>query len=140
VLRDLGSFLDATGWKLIRGLNLGNGTLENAIEEAKAVTAASKENLRAFEIGNEPDLFPRHEVHRNAPYNYDDYLREYRTYRAALREAIPNIDLAGSDVADATDWVAKFAADVGKDIKLLTHHYYREGQNPTSTIEQTSPY
>src|SRR5579864_4064303 len=57
VLRDLGSFLDATGWKLIWALNLGNGTIENAIAEAKAVTAASKGNLLAFEIGNEPDLF-----------------------------------------------------------------------------------
>ena len=45
VLRDLGTFLDATGWKLIWGLNLGNGTQENAIEEAKAVTAAAKGNL-----------------------------------------------------------------------------------------------
>ena len=33
-----------------------------------------------------------------------------------------------------TDWVARFAADEGKDCVLLTHHYYREGQNPGSTI------
>lgn len=136
VLRDLGSFLDATGWKLIWGLNLGNGTLENAIDEAQAVTAASKGNLLAFEIGNEPDLFPRHQGHRHTGYSYDDYLREYRAYRDALRKAIPKIAFAGPDVADATDWVAKFALDEGKDIKLLTHHYYREGQNPSSTIDK----
>src|SRR5579864_6956842 len=59
VLQELGSFLDATGWTLIWGLNLGNGGLENAIEEAKAVTAAAKKHLLAFEIGNEPDLFQR---------------------------------------------------------------------------------
>ena len=68
VLRDLGTFLDATGWKLIWGLNLGNSILENAVLEARAVTAATEENLLAFEIGNEPDLFtshpPRHEGHR----------------------------------------------------------------------------
>jgi hypothetical protein len=136
VLRDLGSFLDATGWQLVWGLNLGNGTLENAIEEAKAVRAASKENLLAFEIGNEPDLFPRHQGHRRTGYGYDDYLREYRAYRDALRKAIPNIAFAGPDVADATDWVTRFAVDEGKDIKLLTHHYYREGQNPTSSIDR----
>ena len=33
-------------------------------------------------------------------------------------------------------WVARFASDEGKDIKLLTHHYYREGQNPTSTLDK----
>ena len=65
VLRELGSFLDATGWTLIWGLNLGNGSLENAIAEAKAVTAAAKKSLLAFEIGNEPDLFPRRESHRH---------------------------------------------------------------------------
>ena len=136
VLRELVSFLDATGWKLIWGLNLGNGTLENAIEEAKAVRAASKENLLAFEIGNEPDLFPRHQGHRRTGYSYYDYIREYRAYRDALCKAIPNIAFAGPDVADATDWVSRFAVDEGKDIKLLTHHYYREGQNPTSSIDK----
>src|SRR5579864_2322607 len=136
VLRDLGSFLDATGWKLIWALNLGNGTMKNAIDEAKAVTAASKGNLLAFEIGNEPDLFPRREGHRHAGYGYDDYLREYRTFRDSLRKAIPGIAFAGPDTAGATDWVARLAADEGKDCKLLTHHYYREGQNPTSTIDK----
>src|ERR1700735_26734 len=136
VLRDLSIFLDATGWKLIWGLNLGNGTQDNAIEEAKAVTAAAKAHLLGFEIGNEPDLFPRHEGHRRAGYGYDDYIREYRRYRDALRKAIPDIAFADPDAADATDWVARFATDEGKDIKLLTHHYYREGQNPTSTIDK----
>jgi len=136
VLRDLGTFLNATAWKLIWGLNLGNGTLENAIQEARAVTASTKGHLLAFEIGNEPDLFPRHEAHRHTTYSYEDYLREYRTYRDALRKAIPEITLAGPDAADATDWVARFASDEGSDIKLLTHHYYREGQNPTSTIDK----
>jgi hypothetical protein len=136
VLRDLGTFLEATGWKLIWGLNLGNGTQENAIQEAKAVTAAAKGNLLCFEIGNEPDLFARHAGFRKPGYAYDDYLREYRACRDALEKAIPGIAFAGPDAAIATDWVTRFAADEGKDIKLLTHHYYREGQNPTSTIDK----
>src|ERR1700730_6720250 len=136
VLRDLGTFLDAAGWKLIWGLNLGNGTLENAIQEAKAVTAATKKHLLGFEIGNEPDLFPFRGVHRQPGYAYDDYLREYRTWRDALRKGIPDIAFAGPDVAGAADWVTKFGSDEGRDIRLLTHHYYREGQNPTSTIEK----
>jgi hypothetical protein len=136
VLRDLGTFLDATGWKLIWGLNLGNGTQENAIQEAKAVTAATKGHLIGFEIGNEPDLFPHRGGHRQPGYGYDDYLREYRVYRDALRNALPDIVFAGPDTAVETDWVAKFGRDEGKDIKLLTHHYYREGQNPSSSIDK----
>jgi hypothetical protein len=136
VLRDLGGFLEATGWQLIWGLNLGSGKLENAILEARAVTATAKTHLLAFEIGNEPDLFARHELHRHVGYTYHDYLRQYREYRDSLRKEIPTLPLAGPDAAVATDWVTQFAADEGKDVKLLTHHYYREGQNPTSTIDK----
>ena len=135
VLRDLGSFLRATGWQLIWGLNLGSGTLENAVAEAKAVSRAIADRLLAFEIGNEPDLFPR--VHRQTGYGYDEYLREFRAYRETLQRAIPGISFAGPDVATATRWVSKFASDEGQNIKLLTHHYYRDGaRNSTSTIEE----
>src|SRR6185295_2052044 len=58
-IRQLRTFLDATGWRLIWGLNLGTGTVENAVEEARAVTDAVGERLIAFEAGNEPDLFSR---------------------------------------------------------------------------------
>ena len=136
VLRDLGSFLEATGWKLIWGLNLGRGTIEAAVEEAKAVLAATGPNLFAFEIGNEPDLFQHREIHRKKGYDYEDYLLEYRKFRDALRKSIPGIPLAGPDVAVATPWVLRFARDEGHEVKLLTHHYYREGQNPTSSIDK----
>jgi hypothetical protein len=136
VLRDLGSFLEVTGWKLIWGLNLGKGTVEDAVEEAKAVIAATGPNLFAFEIGNEPDLFPHREIHRKTGYSYEDYLLEYRRFRDALRKSIPRITFAGPDVAIATSWVSRFARDEGRDLKLLTHHYYREGQNPNSTIDK----
>lgn len=136
VLRDLGAFLEATGWKLIWGLNLGRGTKQEAVEEAKAVMAVTGSHLVAFEIGNEPDLFSHREIHRKQGYGYDAYLAEYRAFRDALRKAVPSAPLAGPDVAVATDWVTKFAKDEGVDLKLLTHHYYREGQNSGSTISK----
>lgn len=134
VLKDLGSFLAATDWKLIWGLNLGSGSEDTAIAEAKAVLPAAGERMLAFEIGNEPDIFSRSK-HRNADYGYDDWLAEYRRYKAALRAQLPHIPFAGPDVAGKTDWLTRFAADEGKDAVLLTHHYYRQGQNPNSTIQ-----
>ena len=89
----------------------------------------------AIEIGNEPDLFPG-QKHRPPEYGYEDWLAEYRRYKTALRAQFPRVPLAGPDVAGKTDWVTRFAADEGKDAVLLTHHYYREGQNPSSTIEK----
>jgi hypothetical protein len=135
VLRDLGGFLEATGWTLIWTLNLGRGSESDAVWEAKAVLRAAGERLLAFEIGNEPDLFGRNK-HRKPDYGYEDWLAEYRRYKAALRAQLPTIPFAGPDAAGKTDWVTRFAADEGKDTVLLAHHYYREGQNPTSTIDK----
>ena len=135
VLQDLGSFLRATGWRLIWVLNLGSGFQPDAIAEAEAVQRFAGDRLLAFEIGNEPDLFVG-EKHRKPGYGYEAWLDEYRRSKAALRARFPGIPLAGPDAAGKTDWVTRFAGDEGKDAVLLTHHYYREGQNPGSTIEK----
>lgn len=135
-LRLLGSFLHATGWQLIWGLNLGGGSEQNAAEEAQAVAAAVKDKLLAFEIGNEPDLFGHGTAHRPRNYSYDGYLREYRRYKAAVRAKLPRAPFAGPDAASATDWVTRFASDEGSDLKLLTHHYYRQCAGPTSTLDK----
>jgi hypothetical protein len=135
VLKDLGGILEATGWKLIWALDLGEGTEADAIAEARIISSIAGERLLAFEIGNEPDLFARAK-HRKPEYGYEDWLAEYRRYKAALRKEFPRIPFAGPDAATRTEWVTRFAADEGKDSVLLTHHYYREGQNPSSSIEK----
>ena len=62
-LRDLAGFLDPTGWSLIWGLNLGNGSVDDAVAEARAVAHAVGDRVLAYEIGNEPDLY----VHEGPP-------------------------------------------------------------------------
>ncbi len=130
-LRELGAFLDAIGWRLIWGLNLGDRDMKNAAEEAVAVQAAVKDKLLAFEIGNEPDGFTgdAFNAHRPKNYGYGDYLKEYRAYKAVIRNKLPDAPFAGPDASWATDWVSRFAADEGSDLKLLTRHYYRAGAN-----------
>lgn len=137
---DLGTFLRATGWRLIWGFDLGGltsgrGTVDQAVEEAVAVASSVGDHLLAFEIGNEPDLFPG--VHRPASYAYADYYAEYQRFKKAIRDKLPNAPFAGPDVIVRPDWVEQFAATEAADLKLLTHHYYAEGppENPTSTIE-----
>src|SRR5580700_160987 len=130
-LRELAAFLDAIGWRLIWGLNLGGGDMKNAAEEAVAVQAAVKDKLLAFEIGNEPDGFAgdAFNSHRPKNYAYADYLKEYRAYKAVIRSKLPDAPFAGPDASWATDWVSRFAADEGGDLKLLARHYYRAGAN-----------
>ena len=130
-LRELGAFLDAIGWRLIWGLNLGSGDSKNAAAEAVAVAAAVRDKLLAFEIGNEPDGFAGDAFNSPRPknYGYGDYLKEFRAYKAVIRGKLPEAPFAGPDASWATDWVSRFAADEGSDLKLLTRHYYRAGAN-----------
>jgi hypothetical protein len=133
-LRELKSFVDAVGWKLIWGLNLGDDKLDNAVEEARAVTNIMGDKLLALEIGNEPDLFPR-SGHRGPNYGYPAWFADYRRYKAAIRAVLPRVPFAGPDLAGATDWMEQFARDE-HDVALLTAHHYITGQaNPAATIE-----
>jgi hypothetical protein len=134
-VQELAGFLEATDWKLIWGFDLGRGSEAEAIAVAGALLPLTRKRLLAFEIGNEPDLFGRAK-HRPPEYSYEDWLAEYRRYKGALRAEFPGIPLAGPDAARTGDWVTRFAADEGRDAVLLTQHYYREGQNPTSTSEK----
>ena len=136
-LRQLRSFLDATGWNLIWGLNLGYDKLDNAVEEARAVVEAIGPRLLAMEIGNEPDLFPR-SGHRSGPYDYAAWHAEYRRYKAAIRAVLPQVKFAGPDIAisDNVSWVESFGRDERDDVAVLTAHHYIGGQaNPATSIE-----
>ncbi|MBW8870325.1 MAG: hypothetical protein JF563_06060, partial [Acidobacteriales bacterium] len=134
--RQFKTFLDATGWKLIWGLNLGTGTVENAVAEARAISDVMGDKLIALEIGNEPDLFSR-AGHRSGTYDYQAWARDYRRYKAAIRAVLPRVAFAGPDIATyAIDWMQGFASDEGADIALLTAHHYISGQaNPATSIE-----
>ncbi len=134
--RELRTFLDATGWKLIWGINLGGDRLDNAVAEARAIVETMGDRLLALEIGNEPDLFVQ-AGHRKEPYGYAEWLAEYRRYKTAIRAQLPRVPFAGPDLAGrGIDWMANFARDEGRDAVLLTAHHYIQGQaNPTSTLE-----
>lgn len=134
--RQLRGFLDAIGWKLIWGLNLGSDDLDNAVEEARAIANMMGDRLLALQIGNEPDLF-KNAGHRTGTYDYAAWHAEYRRFKSAIRAALPHVPFAGPDIATgAVDWMESFARDEGGDIALLTAHHYIAGQaDPASTIE-----
>jgi hypothetical protein len=133
-LLELRGFLDLIGWRLIWGLNAGNGSVENAVEEARAVARIFGDKLIAFQVGNEPDLFGRGAGHRAADYTYDAWLKDYRRFKAAVRAALPTAPFAGPDLAGSADWMMRFAKDEGGDAAFLSAHHYVTGQaNPAAT-------
>lgn len=132
----LAAFVQATGWRLIYGLNLGTGTAVEAADEAAAVAAAAGEALLAFQIGNEPDEFHTHL--RPKTYSVQDYLKEWRTFARAVRARVPEAPLAGPDAAWNPVWVKTMAEQDASELVLLSHHYYAEGpaSSPSVSIDR----
>ena len=129
-LVELGKFVRATGWKVMWGLNLRSSSPAAAAREARAVNAALGSALHSFEIGNEVDF------QSQFANSYEAYHTAYLAYKLAIRSALPQAPFSGPDVGGSLDWLTAFAATEAKDVKLLTHHYYRSGaDNPKATIE-----
>jgi hypothetical protein len=124
-IRALGSFLKATGWKLIYGFNLGTGTPERAAEEALCVVKDVGDSLLAFQVGNEADFFGG--SFRRHGWNFKGYWDEYQNYVKAVRARVPHAPFAGPDVGANTDWARQFAERAKGDAVLLTSHYYAMG-------------
>lgn len=126
---ELRGFLDATGWKLLYGIDLGHGSAESAADEAAYVVRVVGPALVALQIGNEADLFYRNTI-RKPDYSYADYFAEWKRFADAIRRRTPDAPFAGPDIGNHNAWVDQFA-EQATGIKLLTSHYYAEGP-PTS--------
>jgi hypothetical protein len=137
-IRNLKDFLDLCGWKLIYGLNLGQGKPENAADEAAFVMETiGADRLVAFQLGNEPDLFHKNGL-RPESYDFDQYSQDWQKFFEAIRGRVPNAPFAGPDTAFNTEWLVPFARKFQQDIKFISSHYYAEGppSDPNMTIER----
>lgn len=127
-LHNLRAFLDATGWRCLYGLNLGRGSVANAVEEAAHVQAILGPRLIAFQLGNEPDAWRNR--YRPASFTYADYWKEWWAAYTAIRARLPQAIFAGPDTSHRVEYVTGFAQDVKKsvaEVVLLTSHYYAMG-------------
>ena len=126
-LRNLRGFLDATGWSCLYGLNLGQGTKENATAEAAAAFRILGPRLLAFQIGNEPDSFRNR--YRPATWGPADYMKEWNEFHEAIVATTPDAKFAGPDISNKLAFLTAFAEEAPKhkDVILLTAHYYAMG-------------
>jgi len=136
-VRNLKDFLDATGWNLIYGLNMGTGTAEDAAAEAAYVNDVAGSKLVAFQLCNEPDLFFRNGI-RKADYDAAQFNDEWKHYYDAIKARVPNAPFAGPDTAYNNSWLVPFAQRFKKEARFLSQHYYAEGPptDPNMTIER----
>ena len=97
-LRNLRGFLDATGWRALYGLNLGQGTNANAAEEAFHAQQILGPRLIAFQLGNEPDAWRTR--YRPATYAFPDFFKEWQAMREAVFARVPDAKFAGPDISN----------------------------------------
>jgi hypothetical protein len=128
------AFVQATQWQVIYGVNLARNTPANAADEAAYVAERLGPSLLAWEIGNEPDLYVRH-GYRPDDWAYEDFLDEWRAYRAAMSAVSPAVPFSGPATSyDVARYTVRLVEDV-KDLGMVTHHYYRaDRDDPDSTL------
>lgn len=136
-IHNLRDFLDACGWKLIYGLNMGTGTAEDAADEAARVMDAAGSKMIAFQLCNEPDLFFRNGI-RKADYDFKQFAVEWQNFYQTIRARVPNAPFAGPDTAYNNQWLVPFAKQFKREAVFLSQHYYAEGPptDPSMTIER----
>jgi Glycosyl hydrolase family 79, N-terminal domain len=136
-IHNLRDFLDATGWDLIYGLNMGTGSAQDAAAEAAYVMDVAGAKLVAFQLCNEPDLFFKNGI-RKADYAFPQFADEWQHYFEAIRARMPKAPFAGPDTAYNNSWLVPFANKFKEQARFLSQHYYAEGppSDPSMTIER----
>jgi hypothetical protein len=124
-IETLAGFLQATGWRLLYGLNFATGTPEQAAAEAAFVQRLCGKNLIGFQLGNEIDFWGG--GFRPKPWEFDQYYSEWRKWVAIIRATVPNAPMAGPDTAIRLDWMEQLAEQERNNIVLLTKHHYAMG-------------
>ncbi|KAJ5297794.1 hypothetical protein N7508_008043 [Penicillium antarcticum] len=133
-------------------VNLANNKadrLEHALTEARVALSHIRGNLVAFEIGNEPDLYPG-DV-RPASYTVADYVREWREYADAISEHVLKGNRYGLDEwrifqaltfvfhMDGFTTARAFEDGVDDDghVKLVSWHQYASGNQDWVRLQES---
>jgi hypothetical protein len=123
-VRKLNAFLDATGWKVIYGINLKTNTSANAASEASFAAQTLGSKLIAFEIGNEPNGYRTESTYESS---FDSYVK-------AIRAKVPNAAFDGPGTYGNTGWMGPFAShEKNNHLVILSMHTY-VGKNTSSSI------
>ena len=123
-LTALAGLAQASGWKVILGVNLKEYDPASAANEAQYAQQALGSSLQAIEIGNEPDLYSQYES------DPSQYLTDFAAYVSAIEQAAPGVPIEGTDEAGAPDssfqqaFVTAQQALPAPQVTELTSHYY----------------
>ncbi|MEI9969312.1 MAG: hypothetical protein WDM87_12060 [Terracidiphilus sp.] len=139
-VRNLATFLEATGWTCLYGINMGTNTPDRAADEAALVAKTLGSRLQYFQIGNEVDLFGRH-LRDPQTWSATTYLTEWLTLARAVAARVPRAAFGMPDIASNISWLTQIGEAWGSvenppRVTTLSHHYYFGGppSNPDVNI------
>jgi hypothetical protein len=131
-MRTTSALATALGAQMIMGVNLAGGRPGIAATEARALMAGiGARYIRAFEIGNEPDvygLFPWYRDRngrvffaRGHKYSLNRFIKQFSRWRAAM----PSLPVAGPAFAEL-NWLSGLPRFIASEpgLNLLTIHRY----------------
>jgi hypothetical protein len=124
-LESMFSFATEVDWRVILGLNLGCGSVIQAVDEARFAESVGEKSLIAFEIGNEPNFFAGEKLRPNT-YNPRSFIAEFNRYQSAIKTVLPGANLSGPGAAGlqrSWDWYTSFLQAEDK-ITFATQHAY----------------
>jgi hypothetical protein len=134
-LTALAGLAQASGWKVILGVNLKHYDPASAANEAQFAHSALGSSLQAIEIGNEPDLYPQYKS------NTAQFFTDFQAYVSAIEQAVPGLPIEGDDGSSLTNsfqnaFVSAESGLAKPDITEVSAHNYPLvsttcGGNPT---------
>ncbi|MEO8853699.1 MAG: hypothetical protein ABI359_07970 [Ginsengibacter sp.] len=128
------SFINAVGWKVIFGLNIGgNFNPATATSEAGYLHNTMGSKIQSIEVGNEPDLYS-HNGYRTPSYSSGDFENEWNQYYQSIHASYPGMAFSGPAVAYNKTWLSSFANAEGSKVNLLTIHHYQGGPGTNPSI------
>jgi hypothetical protein len=123
----LRGLLEATGWRVILGVDLGHFDPGRAASEARVAESILGSRLLGFEVGNEPNDYGGALVKlRPTSYTASEYLKELAAYDAAMRTNVPQLQLYGPDLGAQSleEWALTIASVKDMPFAAITEHYY----------------
>jgi hypothetical protein len=133
-LHHLAAVLNASGWRLILGLDLGHLQPSALTEEASAAGSILGASLAGLAIGNEPDLYTQPPAQpfrsvlgsdplRSSGWSFSNYQGELAKARGAVAAAGASAPLYGPESATG-NWLQAYASTEGADTAALSAHLY----------------
>ncbi len=123
LITDSSKVMKAVGGDLVVEVRLRGGTPEQAAKSVRYANITKKYGARFWEVGNEPDLYPRRVGEPDfGPAWYNE---RFRAYTQAMKAEDPSIKLFGPVLSNKLDaWMRPFISECGDIADGLSWHFF----------------